>query len=276
MDHNLPISKRRLTAIGDRLRASTATAEEIGQWNDCLIVYQDVVEDVKGILGRAGLDETLKAFEGADLNITGRVKTRTTLLEKLQRQPELRLAVVQDVAGVRVEGAMTLTEQDEIAARITSLFEASRQTDRRVTPVQGYRALHVIVTHDGLPCEIQIRTHLQHAWANCYEKLGDLAGRSIRYGDAGTPVAAPGASPEMNAAIEGLRQGILDISDLIRDIEAVGIHLPNLRSVHSDEADEAVAKYFASSDRLAKSLVDLAERVENMRRRRVPTPDAGT
>lgn len=48
---------------------------------------------------------------------------------------------------------------------------------------QGYRAVHVLIRllNGGAPAEIQVRTALQGAWANLYERLGDHFGRDIRY-----------------------------------------------------------------------------------------------
>jgi hypothetical protein len=43
--------------------------------------------------------------------------------------------------------------------------------------------VHVIATVEGRPVEIQIRTRLQHQWANLFEKFADIVGRGIRYGE---------------------------------------------------------------------------------------------
>ncbi|WP_298862221.1 hypothetical protein [uncultured Microbacterium sp.] len=53
--------------------------------------------------------------------------------------------------------------------------------DLRLDPHSGYRAVHVCLR---LPVrvEVQIRTHVQGAWANVYEAAADMFGREIRYG----------------------------------------------------------------------------------------------
>lgn len=43
------------------------------------------------------------------------------------------------------------------------------------------------MTFDGVNIEIQIRTMLQHAWANWLEWFADVFGRQIRYGEPPTP-----------------------------------------------------------------------------------------
>lgn len=49
--------------------------------------------------------------------------------------------------------------------------------------MHGYVAVHVIVFPGDAPIEIQIRTAWQHEWAELFEKLADLVGRGIRYGE---------------------------------------------------------------------------------------------
>jgi ppGpp synthetase/RelA/SpoT-type nucleotidyltranferase len=49
--------------------------------------------------------------------------------------------------------------------------------------MHGYSAVHVIASPEGAPIEIQVRTALQHEWAELFEKLADLVGRGIRYGE---------------------------------------------------------------------------------------------
>jgi ppGpp synthetase/RelA/SpoT-type nucleotidyltranferase len=81
-------------------------------------------------------------------------------------------------------------EQDRLVSELTALFAAEprppRVVDRRAMPIEGYRAVHVIVYPDGHPMEIQVRTRWQHQWAGLFERLADAVGRGIRYGEAPT------------------------------------------------------------------------------------------
>lgn len=51
--------------------------------------------------------------------------------------------------------------------------ESSQATDR---------AVHVIVENSGKLIEVQVRTPLQHLWAELSEKLSDVVDASIKYG----------------------------------------------------------------------------------------------
>jgi ppGpp synthetase/RelA/SpoT-type nucleotidyltranferase len=98
------------------------------------------------------------------------------------RREHIRLSQMQDIAGVRVVGELSLAEQDALVAAISAAFEGAKVVDRREKPSHGYRAMHVIVVIDARNVEIQVRTELQHLWAQYFELLADRFGRGIRYG----------------------------------------------------------------------------------------------
>jgi putative GTP pyrophosphokinase len=49
-------------------------------------------------------------------------------------------------------------------------------------PSHGYRAVHVIAHLSGKLVEIQVRSALQHLWAELSERLSDVVDASIKYG----------------------------------------------------------------------------------------------
>jgi len=89
---------------------------------------------------------------------------------------------MQDIAGARVVLEGGLAEQDRVAAAICDAFSGARLHDLRAAPHHGYRAVHIVVDLDELPVEVQVRTGLQHLWAQAFEMFADSAGRCLRYG----------------------------------------------------------------------------------------------
>ncbi len=105
------------------------------------------------------------------------------LLEKLRRNGGHGLKSIQDLAGMRIVARTDRRDQDAIVEQLIDVFgedpRPPKVVDRRAVPVNGYRAVHVI----GIPVEVQVRTRLQHEWAELFEKLADRVGRGIAYGD---------------------------------------------------------------------------------------------
>lgn len=99
--------------------------------------------------------------------------------EKLVRH-EATLSRIRDLAGVRIVCGPARHRQDDVVARVSRLFPGAEVIDRRVEPNRGYRAVHVIARHNGIPVEIQVRTEAQHFWAEAMEALADGWGRQIR------------------------------------------------------------------------------------------------
>ena len=161
---------------------------------------------------RAAHDPSLRtAVSGlSDLGFAAapRLKTPTTIIDKLVRE-RTRLSAMQDIAGVRVVVDGTLNEQDAAVLAIRHRFGGT-VIDRRKAPSHGYRAVHVIVVIGDFRVEIQVRTRLQNLWAQVVERLGDLVGRGIRYGQLPE-------EPATRSAVEA----VLDMADAIAHHEAL-------------------------------------------------------
>jgi ppGpp synthetase/RelA/SpoT-type nucleotidyltranferase len=175
----LEFSKTQLRKLGERLARPDGASEEDLQ-------LLESVYDAYGEALVAAVDTLAACFP--KLAIGSRVKTRPTLIDKLRRTPEIKLPSIRDIAGARIvlpEGG--LREQRAVVARVIETFSGDgrppKLIDRLASPSHGYRALHVEVESLGLPVEIQVRTFPQHRWAELTEKLGDLWGRGIRYGE---------------------------------------------------------------------------------------------
>jgi ppGpp synthetase/RelA/SpoT-type nucleotidyltranferase len=93
---------------------------------------------------------------------------------------------MQDIAGCRVVVDDIPKQSDAIEA-LGKIFESMVIIDRRKKPSHGYRAVHVVVKLRGQPIEIQVRTALQHMWAELSEKLSDVVDPAIKYGGGRDP-----------------------------------------------------------------------------------------
>jgi len=79
-----------------------------------------------------------------------------------------------------------ILEEDWVVDRLKATLVKAVVIDRRKNPSYGYRAVHVIATARNRPVEIQVRTELQHLWAQLSEKLSDAHGLAIKYGGGDT------------------------------------------------------------------------------------------
>ncbi len=109
-------------------------------------------------------------------------KTQQSIVDKLKRQPRLRLPQMQDIAGCRivVQGGSQVVQQ--INGLIKYVFASQQwQVEPKIRDKDGYRAIHIIVKADKKFYEIQLRTYAQDIWANLIESLCDEK-NTLKYG----------------------------------------------------------------------------------------------
>lgn len=184
------LSGNQIDQLGRRLRASQSPAPDDLEMLEALLNEHAVA-----------LHDVEEKLRELDLEPHGRLKTSDNIIGKLRRGHD-SLRGIHDLAGTRVVHRMSLTEQDRFGERILQVCGDARLIDRRSTPSYGYRALHVVTRVDGRWVEIQLRTLYQDTWAQVMEKLGDIWGRQIRYGE------EPDAPPEAD-------QGGMSPSELV-------------------------------------------------------------
>jgi ppGpp synthetase/RelA/SpoT-type nucleotidyltranferase len=168
------LSRSAINRLGKTIRDSDDVSQIVR--SDVFLEYRSIGAGVQSEFHRSIVDLL------PDHSVSSRVKTIGTIKEKLQREQSLQLSNMDDAVGIRVTSDMTLYAQDEIARRLLTVYPDSVVKDRRLNPTSGYRALHLIVRHEILHIEIQIRTEIQSIWANAFERLADDWGRQIRYG----------------------------------------------------------------------------------------------
>jgi len=255
----MTLTKSQIERLGVRLvRSNPPAAEDLAALHELLLSYGDALEEAVTTVQRS-------------LGITpsSRVKTTGTILEKLERYGGSWLKSIQDLAGMRIVGTFDRRGQDALVAQLVELFSdgkrAPRVVDRREEPSHGYRAVHVIVSVRSLPVEIQIRTPLQHEWADLFEKLADRIGRNIRYGE-----------PPQHWLSEGERQALSrrrrEIYDLVHGArsQAVTLSLTTAEMVSSYEEAESLApelpvirKLRAHVDRALSDLTEMLEQLSS-------------
>lgn len=177
-----PWSRAQLARLGKAIRDGYAPRPTDPPYDDVMAWYNEVATWVQGQVAALDWQPLLGTSQPV---LVSRPKTIDTLRQKLQRTPDMQLATVQDVAGVRFEAEMSLDQQDGVSEAIAGLFgEAAITKDLRLEPHSGYRAVHIWLRLEGSArVEVQIRTHLQGRWANMFERAADVFGREIRYGE---------------------------------------------------------------------------------------------
>lgn len=164
------ISKNQIDKLGERLRKGNASEEDLRLLDDYRRSFTESYEFVvKAIREELGLEPTGRP-----------AKSTTAIQEKLLRE-SIRLSQIQDIAGCRLL-VHHIANQQQVVESLVVLFENGNVIDRREQPSHGYRAVHVIVEHREKVVEVQIRTLLQHSWAELSEKLSDIVDPAIKYG----------------------------------------------------------------------------------------------
>ena len=166
--HTCIMKNSEVDRLGDRLRHAV-TAEDLTLLDTFRRgfrhSYESVVDRIRNVLS---------------VEVSGRpAKSTTAIVDKLKRG-SMRLTQMQDIAGCRIV-VSDITAQNLLLAKIKEMFKVV-VADRREKPSHGYRAIHVIVQSTDLPVEVQLRTDLQHIWAEVSEKLSDAYGIALKYG----------------------------------------------------------------------------------------------
>jgi putative GTP pyrophosphokinase len=164
------LSKTQVDRLGGRLRKGNINEDDLrllDQYRRSFSEAYDFV--VKAIRKELALEPTGRP-----------AKSTTSISDKLRRE-SIRLSQIQDIAGCRLI-VPDIATQDSVVQSLTSLFEQTTISDRRQKPSHGYRAVHVIVNSHSKLIEIQVRTALQHLWAELSEKLSDVIDPAIKYG----------------------------------------------------------------------------------------------
>lgn len=148
-----------------------ATDPALGAAFDLVIEFRDSFQDpLKKVT--VGVRQFVQR-ESSEVIVAQRLKRLPTILDKLGRFPNMKLARMQDIGGCRAILPGGRAEVLAVLRRIRRNWDVERLYDYVVQPkATGYRAVHVVVQRDGHLIEIQLRTPRQHEWALEIERMG--------------------------------------------------------------------------------------------------------
>lgn len=162
--------------LGDRIKNGSISEADLKLLDAFRRDFRESYEWVRVKCGQAGLGE-----------VTGRPSKSTgSIIRKLRRE-STRLPQIQDIAGLRIVVA-DVVRQERVAKTLEVFLGSVKVHDRRAKPSNGYRAVHLVSVSTRRPVEIQIRTVLQHQWAEMSEKLSDTVDAEIKYGAGPKPI----------------------------------------------------------------------------------------
>jgi ppGpp synthetase/RelA/SpoT-type nucleotidyltranferase len=144
-----------------------------------------------------------------------------------------------------------VAEQDVVVQSLADLFENTTIIDRRKQPSHGYRAVHAIININGKAIESQVRTSLQHLWAELSEKLSDVGDPAIKYGGGG----------------ENVKELLSNVSTLIVKQEKQEIDFAGLTAQVSalKKSRRQTEKIREITDKLNESLANMKKGIDKMR-----------
>lgn len=201
------MTKTQIDKLGERLRRGNTTENDLRLLDIYRRSYGDVYERIVGTI----------RMELA-LEPTGRpAKSTTALIEKLRRE-SIRLTQVQDIAGCRLI-VTGIVDQDRAVRSLTELFVGATVVDRRIVPSHGYRAVHVVVFSEEKAFEIQVRTAMQHQWAELSEKFADLLDPAIKYGGGEEQVRSVLA--RMSGIVADAEQAEIELAKLTTQVQSL-------------------------------------------------------
>jgi hypothetical protein len=121
-----------------------------------------------------------------------RLKLMTSIQDKLDKKPDMKLGGLNDIGGQRyvfTDIESVYKAKKLISTRPIEGFELlAKQYDYIDQPAEsGYRSIHLVFKchhederYDGLRVELQLRTKLQHIWATAVESGEIITGKALK------------------------------------------------------------------------------------------------
>lgn len=123
--------------------------------------------------------------------VAERLKRISSIVAKLERESNMKLSRMQDIAGIRavLDNIKDVKDLKNKLKNSRAKHILKKENDYINNPKQsGYRSIHLIFQYvnpkypesNELLIEVQIRTRLQHIWATTVETLGTFLNSSLK------------------------------------------------------------------------------------------------
>ncbi len=157
----------------------------IDDWRSLhLIVLNELQNFIVALLTR----HNIRGF-----SVSRRLKRLSSILNKLDRNPQSGLGTMQDIGGLRIV-VPNMSSLNKALAFITTnipdCFELTKAPMNYIEApkeVSGYRSIHFVYRYhslnndvDGMKIELQLRTKLQHSWAMAVETAELITGTALK------------------------------------------------------------------------------------------------
>ncbi len=211
-------SKSDVDQLGETLKHTPVSEASLIALDEFRLTFGTAIDQVRRALNEhCGVQCTLRPS-----------KSTPSIIAKLIRQPTLRLTQIQDIAGLRVI-VKDYAEQDALRDKVIALYPDCKIYDRREKPSFGYRAVHLVMKIEGRLVELQIRTELQHAWAQASEKMADIYGHHLKYGASDSNHFQGFIS--ISNSLHSNEQTLIAANEAIRTTETDGLGLNKLHTI---------------------------------------------
>jgi hypothetical protein len=166
------ISKGIVDKMGNLLRSEPQNEEALEILDTWRTMHAEPLQKVVAVVG--------EFYGESTTSLSSRLKRSVSMIEKLKRQPDMKLSRMQDIAGVR------LVNTAGFNTGLLSAFNVIREYDYNNQPkASGYSAHHIVMNlkegcYKDFQIELQIRTHLQHLWAMAVETAGMFYGEALK------------------------------------------------------------------------------------------------
>lgn len=183
------ISKSAARKAGSRLREAYPGAL-VGDPADVQLIADQlaVIEEFRAQFSQPlnSMSNSLRSYLSTcriDGEVSQRLKRMPTIIDKIvNRESKTDLSRMRDIGGCRV--VVTASNPGvlyDLADYVVDRNVGTRVIDYVAEPrPSGYRALHLEVSRQSLPIEVQLRTPAMHRWAETMEAFSDLLGENFK------------------------------------------------------------------------------------------------